>query len=194
MMGRPQEFDRDEVLDQAMMVFWRQGFEGTSVQDLVDATGLNRGSLYNTFGDKGGLFMAVMEHYSETSVARILFQSDGASPPRETIEGFFAALIDSVASDEEHKGCLVVNAAAELASQDAQIARWIRTIYDQAEEKLTALVARGQEMGEFTTEREARAVARFLIGCAKGMLVIAKVNPDPQYLRDIADGALGGLD
>ncbi len=81
-MARPREFDRDQVVDRAVEVFWRQGFEATSIQDLVEATGLNRGSLYNTFGDKAGLFEAALERYMAGAPTQPVVAAADTGPPR----------------------------------------------------------------------------------------------------------------
>jgi len=90
-VARPREFEREEVVEKALGVFWRQGYQATSVQDLVEATGLNRGSLYDTFGDKHGLFLEVVEHYRSHVTARRLAKLEEPGPARAKIETFFKA-------------------------------------------------------------------------------------------------------
>jgi len=114
-MALPKAFDRDDVLDKATQVFWLKGYEATSIQDLVEATGINRGSLYNTFTDKAGLFGAVLGRYTDRSSARALVANAEAGPPRATIEAFFADLVDIGAADPERRGCLLTNTAVENA-------------------------------------------------------------------------------
>src|ERR1041384_4735339 len=77
--GRPQAFDLPTVLEGAMVLFWTQGYEATSMQELVEATGINRGSIYNTFGDKEGLFIAVLDHYAATVVESLIEHGDEES-------------------------------------------------------------------------------------------------------------------
>lgn len=193
-MGRPAAFDRDTVLDAAMHVFWRKGFEATSVQDLVDATGLNRGSLYNEFDDKAGLFQAVIQHYALTAPSRALLEAVKTGAPRPTIQTFFKSLIKRAANDDDRKGCLLTNTAAELCARDAHIAHWIGDAMQRLEDGLTTLIKRGQKDGTIATDRSARTLARFLLGCAQGMLVLAKATNNPRVLKDVADTALAALD
>ncbi len=194
-MARPQEFDRREVVARAMDVFWRNGFEAASIRDLVTATKLNRGSLYNAFGDKAGLFAAVMEAYAAAEPASELVRAlDAGGPARPAIETFFAALVERGRADEERRGCLIVNTASELVSRDPQVAQWMEAAARRQEETLTALVERGQAAGEIAPWRDAKALGRFLFAAAQGLIVTGKVNPDPAVLEDIASVALSLLD
>jgi len=147
-MARPKAFDREDVLDKATQVFWLKGYEATSIQDLVEATGINRGSLYNTFTDKAGLFGAVLGRYTDRSPARTLVANADDGPPRATIEAFFADLVHIGAADPERRGCLLTNTAVELAPVDAEVAAYVRRALAVMEDALARLVERGQFTGE----------------------------------------------
>ncbi len=193
-MARPKEFDHDEVVDKAMAVFWAKGFEATSVQDLVDATGVNRGSLYNAFVDKAGLFDAAMDRYlAVTPVLEILGDPESA-PPRATIERLFRFLVEDGAVDRENRGCLITNTAVELSPRDPAVAAKVAEALRGLEDALARLVIRGQAAGEIAPWHEARRLARFLVTSAQGMRVMARVGGDPAILRDTADAVLGHLD
>lgn len=191
-MARPQEFDETDVLNRAMQVFWKKGYEATSISDLVAATGLNRGSLYNAFGDKAGLFSAVRQHYVEQSAARAVIEAAPDAPPRKTIEVFFNQLAGKIAGDPEHKGCLITNTVAELSARDAATAEWVQEIYRSLEKAFARLVERGQVLGEISTRRNPEALGRFLVGCTQGLILVGKANPES--VADIARGALDALD
>ncbi len=194
-MARPQEFDRQEVITRAMDVFWRNGFEATSIQNLVDATKLNRGSLYNAFGDKAGLFAAVMEAYAAIAPASELVRALRADDPaRPAIETFFATLVERGSTDKQRRGCLIVNTASELVSRDPRVAQWMETAARLQEKTLTTLVERGQAAGEIAPWRDSKALGRFLFAAAQGLIVTGKVNPDPAVLEDIAAMTLSLLD
>ena len=113
-MARPREFDRTQVLDQAIDVFWQRGYEGTSIQDLVDRMGIHRGSLYCAFGDKHGLFLAALDRYEEVFHSKILDRlaagrlGEGA---RQAIRQVFDDVVRSCASQAGRKGCLMTNSA-----------------------------------------------------------------------------------
>lgn len=193
-MARPQEFDRDAVVDKAIEVFWSKGYEATSIQDLVEATDINRGSLYNTFGDKAGLFTAAMERYSASSPSKRVIDAAEAGPPRETIENLFAEIVDHGAADAKCRGCLVTNTATEMTGRDNAVAERIRTNMQRLEDAFLQLIERGQACGEIAPWRAPRELARFLVASAQGMQVIAKVESDWHALQDIADTVLSNLD
>jgi len=193
-MARPQEFDTHTVLDKALAVFWKKGFNDASIQDLVDSTGLNRGSLYNAFGDKAQLFAAVMDHYLLASPARVL--SDGApnASPRQQITDFFYTLVDRAHDDHDHKGCLMTNTAAGLYGCDDAMSRSIHGMLIEFENTLTKVIERGQKQGEISAAQPPRQLARFFVSVAQGINVMARAAPDPALLDDVASQALRALD
>ena len=193
-MARPREFDRDQVVDRAVEVFWRNGFEATSIRDLVEATGLNRGSLYNTFGDKAGLFDAALERYMAGAPPQHIVAAADTGPPRQVIGEFFARLVELGASDTERRGCLMTNTAAELAARDEGVRARLAASMQGLEEALFRLIRRGQETGEIAPWRDPRALARFLVASAQGLLIIGKVNRNRAALEHIAEIALSNLD
>ncbi len=121
MAGRPKEFDKQEALAQAMDVFWTHGYDATSVQDLLDAMGINRGSMYDTFGDKHALFTAAYDHYAQNAAARITRILDGPGSPLANIRKLLRCMADP-AGDGRRRGCMCTNAVVELAPHDAQVA------------------------------------------------------------------------
>lgn len=193
-MARPQQFDTETVLDKATQVFWQKGFDDASVQDLVDATGLNRGSLYNAFGDKAQLFAAVMERYRAASPTRILSDDSNSASPRQKLTDFFFALVERAHRDREHKGCLFTNTAAGLYGCNDTMSAWITESFHQLESLFDSIIAQGQQRGEITTAQSSLALARFFVGVAQGLNVMARVSPDPDVLSDIATQALRTLD
>ncbi len=193
-MARPREFDHDRVVDRAVEVFWRKGFEATSIRDLVEATGLNRGSLYNTFGDKAGLFEAALERYMAGATPQHVVAAAETGPPRQVIEEFFARLVEFGASDTDRRGCLMTNTAAEMAARDKDVAARVAAAFQGLEDALFRLIQRGQETGEIAPWRDPRALARFLVAAAQGLRITAKVNRNGAALENIAEIALASLD
>src|SRR5215470_3064206 len=109
-MGRPREFDVDQALERALQVFWRKGYEGASLPDLTEAMGINRPSLYAAFGNKEGLFRAVVERYVE-GAASCVRQALEQSTARAVAEALLAATIDVVTDSKNPRGCLLVQGA-----------------------------------------------------------------------------------
>lgn len=196
-MARPQEFDRDEVLDKALLVFWQKGYDGASVQDLVDATGLNRGSLYNAFGDKADLFAEVMERYRAASPAKPLAQAaqnpDDDGNALELIAEFLNALVVRAQSDREHKGCLLTNTSAGHYGCTDSMSAWVRDTFDSLQSTLTVLIKRGQDRGHITPAAEADALACFVVAAAQGLNVMARNNASAAHLQAIADQTVRAL-
>ena len=193
-MARPQEYDTDTVLDNATEVFWKKGFDDASIQDLVDATGLNRGSLYNAFGDKAQLFATVMERYRAAAPTQILIQNAEGLSPRQQLGDFFYALVDRAVNDRDHKGCLFTNTAAGLYGCNDAMTALILDSFVALENVFVDVIERGQQNGEITTAQSSRQMARFFVGVAQGLNVMARANPDPDMLSDIVTQSLRTLD
>jgi TetR/AcrR family transcriptional repressor of nem operon len=119
-MARPQEFNTAEALHKAMAVFWKKGYEATSLVDLLAATGLSKSSLYATFGDKRGLFLAAFDAY-RAERARELHEILEGKPARQVIETFFRKIIADAYAPEFAHGCMSTNQAVELAPHDTEI-------------------------------------------------------------------------
>ena len=192
-MPRPREFDYDEVLDRAMQRFWGHGYEATSVQDLVQVMGINRASIYNTFGDKRRLYLAVLERYQNQVVAGWLDQLDNADDPRVAIRSIFEAAVESSILDAERRGCLIVNAAVEMAPRDSGVDAYITRNLSAIEEGFYRALCQAQQRGEVDKARDVRALARFLVNNLEGLFVLARATPDRPLLDDIVSVTLSIL-
>ena len=124
-MARPREFDPDEVLERATRVFWAKGFENASLDDLCEATGLNRSSLYSAFGDKRKLYLSALARYEDGSAARITAALEDR-PIRDGLKAFLASLIDSIVAGPGRRGCFIGNCATEMARLDRGAAARVR--------------------------------------------------------------------
>lgn len=192
-MARGKEFDREVVLDRAMRLFWRQGYEATSMQELVDVMGIGRGSLYATFGGKHALFLEALDRYCEIVAAPLFAPLDEPGPAKDAIRRVFEQVIQQAVADGP-QGCLMVNVSAELAPHDPQTRRRAEANLEGGEEKLYHVLQRGRETGEIGTRQEPRALARCLFNTLQGLRITAKVNTDRELLDDIARVTLAVLD
>ena len=188
-MAGVKQFDRKDVLESALAIFWSRGYEATSIQALVDATGVNRGSLYGTFGDKQGLFLAVIDHYLET-VATAMMAELAKPDPRKAIEGMFAALIRRNSDPNFPRGCLITNTSLECPISGNTIARKIAHAMGQQETAIYNVLHRAQTEGSLAQSCDARALARFFLGVAQGLNVVNKAVADPEMLRDMVRVAM----
>lgn len=166
-----------------MEVFWRQGYEGTSLTDLLAATGLSKSSLYATFGSKRDLFLAAFDAYRQAR-ARDAHRLLQQQPAREAIYAFFHSLFANVNTDQPALGCMSINQAVELAPHDPQVRERVVQDLHQLEEVLTPAIARGQQDGSLTSPRPARELARLLVLAFPGLQVMARAGYSSQELDE----------
>lgn len=187
-MARKKEFDEIDVLTRAMEIFWRQGYEGTSVQDLVEQMGINRGSLYGTFADKRALFLAAIEHYDRTVVAVVVSQLHVPhTSARQQIVDYIMSVAVQAASPTKRQGCFLTNSAVEVGSHDADAERRVLESMGKIEQALYEALLRARRAGEIRQHRDLRALARFLTSSIQGLQVMGKVLPDKKALMDVAE-------
>jgi TetR/AcrR family transcriptional repressor of nem operon len=191
-MARPREFDEGAVLDAAIQCFWSRGYEATSVKDLIDETGITAASLYNAYGDKRGLFRTALDRYVDNSIAGRM-QRCAALPPREAIEAFFAEILSRSLNDREHKGCMLVNSALEMAPHDPEFQRIIARVLTRVEKFFLDCIERGQAAGTITRAMSADQLARHLLGVLIGVRALARVRPERTLLEGVIAPALGLL-
>jgi TetR/AcrR family transcriptional regulator, transcriptional repressor for nem operon len=183
------QFDRDEVLDLAMVLFWERGYEATSIQDLVEATCVNRGSLYATFGNKKRLFLAVLDQYAH-KVGKPLMAELEDPDPRRAIERMFESIIRRTSDPSWPRGCLNTNTSLECPNSGDQISRKIAERLGQQESAIYRVLRRAQAEGVLDPAQDARALARFFMGVAQALNVVNKALADPAILRDMVKVAM----
>ncbi len=173
-MPRPREFCVNEALDSAMDAFWKNGYEATSLFDLMEAMDLQKGSIYKAFGDKHSLFVAALQHYLEQ--AHMFDQSvlEDARSPREGIRAWLNRDIKQKCGDDMKRGCLMVNALTELAYKDEEVAKIIKTHIADLSKLLTRTIQQGQDMNQFRTDISAGELAQLLITHLFGLATMGK--------------------
>lgn len=191
-MARPREFDERAVMDAVVECFWNRGYEATSVRDLIERTGLTGASLYNAFGDKRALYQQALDHYVEATVADRIRRCE-AMPPRAAIESFFGEIIQRSLADANHKGCMLVNAALDIAPHDPGFREAIATVLQRIEAFFLRCVSRGQSDGTITSKFCPEDLARNLLGILMGVRVLARVRPEPDLLEGAVRPALAQL-
>lgn len=193
-MARPKTFDRTQMLDKAVELFWDRGYEATSINDLLDHLGIRRQSLYDTFGDKHALFLEALKRYDErqnsVSVIGIL---EGPGSGKEVIERVFHTAVQILKQTKPPRGCLIVNTMVELAPHDEEVARWIAERVAQTQQAFYRALTRAYEEGELQAQHDLLALARFLTAALQGLNLTARANGDPDQLQDIANVALSVL-
>lgn len=184
-MARTKDFDEDEVLTKAMNLFWLKGYNGTSMQDLVDGLGISRSSLYDTYGDKHALFLRSLENYRRISSENMEKIGRGASSAKDAIRKVLEYTISELTKDKEHKGCFLVNAAVEMAPHDKEVNSMLCDNDTQMGEYFYETIKKGQESGEITNTQDARILSQFLTNSIKGIRVTSKSIADPKVFNDI---------
>jgi TetR/AcrR family transcriptional regulator, transcriptional repressor for nem operon len=183
-LARTKEFRPEEALDAAVQLFWRRGYEATSMRDLLDGMGIGRGSFYDTFGDKHALFLASLDRFEEVRTAWIDEALEGSG--LGGIEEVFRRTIEGMVRFEPRRGCLLANTAVEVA---ARISRHVR----RTEEAFMGALVRARGAGEIPAQADPKVLARFLVSNLHGLRVLARAGSDRETLEDAARVALQAL-
>ena len=193
-MARHKEFDRDEALHKAMEVFWSRGYEAASIQDLVEHMGINRQSLYDTFGDKHALFLQALDRYHEIESRKLFDLLERPGSVRKALRQLFSFVIEGALCEGGRRGCLMVNAMSELAGRCEATAEKTCRNMEAVENAFYRALLRGKQDGELKGVREPRAVARFLYSSFQGLVLMAKATRDRKTLEDVVRVTLSVLD
>ena len=192
-MPRTREFSETEVLNQAMEVFWSNGYEATSLQDLIFAMGISKSSFYETFGSKHELFLSAIENYVETQARNFVSLIDDEPSGKAAIENIFRIFTGFVSTKDEARGCFLCNCAVEISQRDPAAAAIVAHGMEQIEEAFYRAVSRGQEAGEIPPGRDARALARYLVSSENGLMVMVKANRGREVIVDVVKTVLSVL-
>jgi TetR/AcrR family transcriptional repressor of nem operon len=193
-MARHKEFDREEALQKAMEVFWSRGFEASSIDDLVTHMGINRQSLYDTFGDKHALYLQALDRYREIEGRKLFELLERPGPVKKKLRQLFQGLVDGSLCEEQWRGCFMSNAMSELAGRCAETAAKACGNLGAAEDAVYRALVQAKKEGEIDGKRDLRAVARFLISSMQGLQLIAKATRDRETLEDIVKVTMSVLD
>ena len=193
-MARHKEFDRDEALHKAMEVFWSRGYEATSIEGLISHMGINRQSLYDTFGDKHSLYLLALDRYCESEDCRLTELLERPGSVKKALRRLFEAAIERALCDAQRRGCFMGNAMSELAGRCRETAARTARNMTTTEEALCRTLRRGLKEGELAGVRDPRAVARFLNCSLQGLVLVAKCTQDRKALEDVVRITLSVLD
>ena len=191
-MARPKAYDETAMLDRAMEVFWARGFDGTSIQNLVGKTGVNRGSLYGAYPDKRALFVASIRRYLDLVVEDNVRRLLAVEPAGDAVRQFFLQLVEAPL-ERLRRGCLLTNSAVELGMEDAQVAALIRGAFRRVEQVFCARLVEAKRVGQLTDGVQPEALARLLITVLQGIRVMSRVGADRVAMRDAVKSALSGI-
>jgi TetR/AcrR family transcriptional repressor of nem operon len=193
-MARPRKFDPDDVLDRSMRAFWERGYRDTSVDDLVEATGVRPGSLYNAFpGGKRGLFLESLERYSKLVVPEKMGALERPGAGLAALRAYFDGLVRDLTTSDGRIGCLMVNSTVELAAEDSEVGEVVREHMARLERNAERALRNAKRRGEISADISPRAKATQLMATGMGLMVVGKTNPGKKVLETIVDAAFADL-
>lgn len=189
-MARLKEFDRNDVLKKAMWIFWEKGYNGTSVNDLTCAMSISRSSLYETFGDKDALFLEALQNYLDKNSQKRTEILSSAKTVNEGMNKYFNNVMTFLLSDNNPGGCFLTNTLTDLGTLNEEIKSIIKLNLEKQEDDFYNFFEKGRQNGEISSDKDSRALARFVIGITRGISAISKLQKDQKVLEDIVKIAL----
>jgi len=193
-MPRPCAYDREDLLRCATALFWERGFAGTSVDDVVRATGVSRSSLYAAFPDKSALFLAALDHYLDTVTSTKLERLAQGERAALAIKKFLQDIADERPSaNAPAHGCLLTNTAVEVGAGEEAIGELVRNAFARLERALAARLDEAQQQGDLGADTDPKQFARQLVTLIQGLRVMTRLGMEPRVARDAVRSALAPL-
>ncbi len=183
------KYDESEVLERAMQAFWARGYEATSMSDLVEATGINRGSIYAAFTDKRTLFMRALRHYDRIHRADFLERIAAKHAPREAIVEAFECAARNTGRRGTPDGCLLVNTALEVSPHDAEVRAFVGACVGQVEAFFFTMIEAAKKDGTIRNSISSRETAQALLGLFLGLRVLTRSSAGKSAVQAITSQA-----
>lgn len=191
-MARPLSFDPDQALDRAMHLFWRDGFAQVSIQAITDALGINRPSLYATFGDKEALFLKALQLYRQRYPGRALDALNAAPAGRAQLVALFEAVRDAYTEPNTPPGCMMMCASMEWSKEGA-VLDFLRRFREEFLDAVRRAVAEAQAKGEIAPDKDPEALSQYVLFTIKAVAMEARATKDRAHVARMIDQALGSL-
>ena len=193
-MARTKEFDRDEVLHQAMELFWEKGYHDTSVRDLVQHLGISKQSLYDTYGNKDALFAETLKLYYTINREWLDQTKYEAGQARAFTQTFLENVARSGLDDPEKKGCFFVNTTIDLANRESNAIEVLKMNMESVIQTFVQVFEKAQREGDLDKKHDPRALAEFIFNTVNGMRVLSRMEGNPQLMKNIIDTTLKVFD
>lgn len=194
-MARSKEFDTTLVLHKAMEVFGHYGYEGASLQNLLDGLGIARQSLYDTYGTKRDLFLLAVKHYASEKTTAVISYLERPGSVKESIAEIFREIVTVLKDESRCKECFILLSAIDQVPHDTEIADFFRDDMARLEEAFYTALVRAQEQGELGhREKNLRALAQYLNHARYALTQAAKLTTNPEVLDHILTVTLSTLD
>lgn len=194
MTGRPLEFNPDIALESAMQLFWRKGYESSSLQELLTTMGLSKSSFYQTFKSKHALFQSCIQHYRQTLNNEMRTQLKNTDSGKTFINNLFYNVANETSGPGARRGCLLMNTASEFAQTDQEIAELVSSSIDSITNAFELAIQQAQQQGEIPSDKDARTLATYLVSNMSGLKNMVKAGADRETVKRIASIVMTALD
>jgi len=194
MIGRPREFNPEIALESAMQLFWRKGYESSSLQDLLGTMGLSKSSFYQTFKSKHALFQNCIEHYRQTLDSEMRTQLENTGSGKTFIKNLFTSVANETSGSAARRGCLLMNTASEFAQTDQEIAELVSSSIDCITDVFETAIQQAQRQEEIPSDKDARTLATYLVSTMSGVRNMVKAGADRETVKRITGIAMTALD
>ena len=184
--GRPRSFDRNEVLDAAVLVFWEKGYDGASIEDLTGAMGINRPSLYSTFSNKRGLFIEAIDRYAATRGNRAFSAFRLEPDSRKAVAGFFEASIECATEEGKPRGCLINTVATDAAENDGELRDKLSKMFSRTDGAIAERLEANRDGGPSGTPHP-EGLARMAHSVTHSIMTRARAGASRVELAEIAN-------
>lgn len=193
-MPKVKLFNEEEVLEKAMLIFWKKGYHATSIQDLVNFLGINRGSLYDTYGGKKQLFDKAFSLYrlSGNEKQKDILKTDANI--KDTLRNMFQRVINFDYSDSDYKGCFIANTTTEMVPGDAELQKVLTQHRKTMEKFFHDLLKMGVKRQEISKEKDLKTLASLFYTLITGFRVVGKTRPSKKESFASIDAILSLLD
>ena len=192
-MPKVEKFNKEEVLSDALKLFWEKGFNGTSIRELEKAMNLGKSSIYNTFGSKEELFTAALKYYIDGKKDRITRRFAEAGSNLEALRGFFDTIVDDCTEENNIIGCFLINSTTELANNNALVKKFANDNKDEILPLLETFIKKAQKSGEIPFDKNPKALALYLFSSKQGLKITAMLINDADELKTIIDNTINSL-
>ncbi len=193
-MARPREFSPADALEKSMQVFWQRGYGDTSIDDLVDATGVSRYGLYAEFGSKRGLFLAALDHYAELVGRRFLSAVEQSDASLGEIRRYFRTFIEMADQPIGRMGCLMCNTATEVVPHDKKVAAKYAEFRERMTQAFRNALINARKRNEVSSRLDVERAADFLTGTAQGLAVMMRARAGNHAIANVVAVALATLE
>jgi len=192
-MARKKEFNEEEALDKARELFWNKGFYDTSIQDLVNTLGINRGSLYDTYGGKKELFYASLNLHQSRNLTFLRAFLEKNKDVKNGLKLFFERIVNSIIDDVSNKGCFIVNSTMELLPSDEKVTELVTTYRNSVQQSFFDYLEKGKKTGQLQSSLDSQCVSSLLCTLLMGIRVSGKIVRDKNELLGTVNYTLNNI-